>query len=122
MDFVLEKHGGVIIQAEDNTPMKDDDHVLEYTIEDDGTNALIHDTFGTGVVATTDDDDEHDIDAIHDTPLLEKENMILYKGSQSILLSIVFLLVNLKVMNGLSNITRSRILRFVRYVIIIYKR
>ena len=62
--------------------MEDDDHVPENTFEDDGTNALIHDTFGTGGgVATDDDDEEDDIEAIHDIPLLEKENMTLYEGS-----------------------------------------
>ena len=96
------------------------------TFEDDGMNALIHDTFGTGVVAmaaTNDDDyDEDDIEAIHDVPLLEKENITLYKGSQSTLLAIVLLLVNSKVMNGLSNITMSCMLRFMIYIIIVYKR
>ena len=48
-------------------------------------NALIHDTFGTSGGAATDDDDDYDeddIEAIHDIPLLEKETMTLYKGSQ----------------------------------------
>lgn len=101
-------------------------HALEHTFEDDGTNALIHDTFGSGSGAISndydDDNDEDDIEAIHDIPLLEKANMTLYEGSQSTLLFVVLLLVNLKVMNGLSNITMSRMLRFVIYIIIVYKR
>ena len=80
---------------------------------------MIHDTFGTTVATFSNDYD--DIEAIHDTPL-EKENMTLYEGSQSNLLSVVFLLLNLKVMNGLPNIIMSRYLRFVIYVIIVYKR
>ena len=122
---ILEEHGGVIIEGEDHNPMEDDDHAPENTFEDDGTNALIHNTFGTSIIVATDDDDdddEDDIEAFHDIPLLEKENMMLYEGSQSTLLSIVLLLVNLKVMNGLSNITISCMLRFVVYVIIVYKR
>jgi hypothetical protein len=90
---------------------------------------LIHDTFGAGVVffvVVVDDDDddydENDIEVVHDIPLLLKENMTLYEGSQSTLLSIVLLLVNFKVMNGLSNITMSHMLRFVICVILVYKR
>ena len=81
--------------------------------------------FGIGVVATTDVDDDYDEDgikSIHGIPLLEKENPTLYEGSQSTLLFVVLLLVNLKVMNGLSNITMSCMLRFIIYIIIDYKR
>ena len=92
------------------------------TFEDDGTNALIHDTFGTGVIDDHDSYDDNDIESIHDIPLLEKENMTLHEGSQSNLLFVVLLLVSLKLMNGLSNITMSHMLRFVIYVIIVYKR
>ena len=56
-------------------------HAPENTFEDDGTNVLIHDTFGTGVasIVVDDDDDydEDDIEVIHDIPLLEKTNMAL---------------------------------------------
>ena len=41
-------------KVEDHDPMEDDGHVLENTFEDDGTNALIHDTFGNGVVFVDD--------------------------------------------------------------------
>ena len=122
---ISEEHGGVSIEGEDHDPMEDDNHAPENTFEDDGMNALINDTFGTSffVVANDDDDyDEDDIEIIHDIPLLEKENMTLYEGSQSNLLSFVLLLVSLKVMNSLPNITMSCILRFVIYIIIVYKR
>ena len=33
VDFLLEEHGGVNIQAEDNTPMEEDDNVPEDMIE-----------------------------------------------------------------------------------------
>ena len=36
MDFLLEEHGGVNIQAEDNTPMEEDDNVSENMAEEDG--------------------------------------------------------------------------------------
>ena len=48
-------------------------------------NSLIHDAFGTSVGASVvvddgdDDYDEDDIEAIHDIPLIEKENMTLYE-------------------------------------------
>ena len=53
----MEEHGGVTIEGEDHDPMEDDDHVLENTFEDDGMNALIYDTFGTGATIGVDDDD-----------------------------------------------------------------
>ena len=122
----MKEHGGVNTEAKDHDPVEDDDHELENTCKDDGMNALIHDTFGTSVVATNDDDVdddvEDDIEAINDIPLLEKVTIPLYEGSQSTLLSIVLVLVNLKVMNGLSNITMSCMLRFFIYAIIVYKR
>ena len=106
MVFEVEEHGGANIQGEDNNPMEDDDHVLENTIEDDGINTLIHDTFSP-IVSNHDDDDSLDV------PLLEKAYEPLYKDSQTTLLSVVLLLLNLKVMSGLSNITMSRMLRYV---------
>ena len=39
VDFQLEEHGGVNIQAEDNTPMEEDDNVPEDMIEEDGIGA-----------------------------------------------------------------------------------
>ena len=104
--FEVEEHGGANIQGEDNDPMEDDDHALENTIEDDGINTLIHDTFSPSV---SDDDDDDSLDV----PLLEKAYEPLYKDSQTTLLSVVLLLLNLKVMSGLSNITMSRMLRYV---------
>ena len=109
MVFEVEEHGGANIQGEDNDPMEDDDHAPENTIEDDGINTLIHDTFSPSV-SYHDDDDSLDI------PLLEKAYEPLYKESQTTLLSVVLLLLNLKVMSGLSNITMSRMLSYVIYV------
>ena len=114
MVFKVEEHGGANIQGEDNDPMEDDDHAPENTIEDDGINTLIHDTFSPSV-------SDHDDDDSLDESLLEKAYEPLCKDSQTTLLSAVLLLLNLKVMNGLSNITMSRMLRYVIYVFIVNK-
>ena len=84
------------IQGEDNTSMEEDDNVPKDMIEEDG--------IGAG-------DDGLDI------PLLEKAHKPLYKGFQTTLILSIVLLVNLKVMNGLSNVAISRILRYVIFVI-----
>jgi hypothetical protein len=62
---------------------------------DDGKNRLIHDTFAPI--------DEDNFDDIHDVPLLEKAQQPIYEGSRTHILSSIMLLVNLKVLNGLSN-------------------
>ena len=111
-----DEHGAVNIEDEVNDPMEEDDHALENIIEDDGTNTLIHDTFS----GKADHDDRDDFDDVHDLPILEKAYEPLYEGSQTTLLFVVFLLLNLKVMNGLSNIAISQMIRYVIYVIFFY--
>jgi hypothetical protein len=66
---------------------------------------LIQDTF----VPMNEDnqDDSHDVD-----PLLEKSRQPLYEGSTTNLLYAILLLVNLKVLNGLSNRCLTQILRY----------
>ena len=76
-------------------------------VQDDGTNQMIQDLF------VRKDDDGWDSDGIYDEPLMEKEDKRLYKGSRENLLSATFLLVNLKVMNNLSNTCMTKILRYV---------
>ena len=66
---------------------------------------MIQDTF-----APLDEEHLHDI---HDVPLLEKSQEPLYEGSTKNILSIVLLLLNLKVLNGLSNTCFTQILRYV---------
>ena len=65
-----------------------------------------------------DDDDDHDniddFDDFHDIPLLEKAYEPLYEGSKTNLLSVILLIMNLKVMNGLSNISITWMLRYVK--------
>ena len=74
--------------------------------EDDGTNQMIQDFFSQS-------DEDGDNAGIYDEPLLEKENKRIYEGSRANLLSATLLLVNLKVMNNLSNTCMTRILRYV---------
>ena len=90
------------------------DHIEEYdhtdnVVEDDGTNTLIHDSFIIRMDDDDDDDNENidDFDDFHDIPLLQKAYEPLYEGSQTNLLSIILLIMNLKVMNGLSNISST---------------
>ena len=99
-----------------NDHIEEDDHT-DNIVEDDGTNTLIHDTFN---VRMDDDDDDHendDFDDVHDLPLLEKVYEPLYEGSNTNLIFAILLIMNLKVMNGLSNISVTQILRYVKYSI-----
>jgi hypothetical protein len=52
-------------------------------------------------------DDSHDVDR-----LLKKSRQPLYEGSTTILLYAILLLVNLNVLNGLSNTCLTQILRY----------
>ena len=52
-----------------------------------------------------DNENIDDFDDVHDIPLLEKAYEPLYEGSKTNLLSAILLIMNLKVMNGLSNIS-----------------
>ena len=98
-----------------NDPIEEGNHT-DNVVEDDGTNTLIHYSF----IVIMDDDHDHDheniddFDDINDIPLLEKEYKPLYEGSNTNLLSAILLIMNLKVMNGLSNISITRMLRYVK--------
>jgi hypothetical protein len=89
-----------------NDPMEVDDN--NNIVQDDGTNQMIQDLFGH-----PDEDHGDSSDGIYDEPLMEKENKRLYKGSRENILSATLLLVNLKVMNHLSNTCMTQILRYV---------
>ena len=91
------------------------DHT-DNVVEDDGTNTLIHDSFNVRMDDDNGDGNENidDFDDAHDIPLLDKENEPLYEGSKTNPLSVVLLIMNLKVMNGLSNIAITRMLRYVK--------
>ena len=84
----------------------DEDDVMD-TNDKDEINRLIQDTF-----APLDEDNLHDI---HDVPLLKKSQEPLYEGSTKNILSVILLLVNLKVLSGLSNTCFKQLLRYVMY-------
>ena len=88
-----------------NDPM--DEYDIIDTNDKDEINRLIQDTF-----SPLDEDYVHDI---HDVPLLEKSQEPLYEGSTKNILSSILLLMNLKVLNGLSNTWFTQILRYVMY-------
>ena len=71
----------------------DGDNVSDSNQEDE-IHRLIQDTFAP--MDEDNQDDIHDVD-----PLLEKSCQPLYEGSTTNLLSAIFFLVNLKVLNGL---------------------
>jgi hypothetical protein len=101
--IVQDVEDGMDIEDQVN-PMEEDDtnNIVEL---DDGTNRLIQDIFAPI--------DEENFDDIHDVPLLEKAQQPLYEGSRTNILSAIMLLVNLKVLNGLSNTCLTQILRYV---------
>ena len=74
--------------------------------QEDQIHRLIQDTFSP--MDEDNQDDNHDVD-----PLLKKARQPLYEGSKTNLLSAILLLVNLKVLNGLSNTCLTQILRYV---------
>ena len=96
-----------------NDHIEQDDHT-DNVVEDDGTNTLIHDSFNVRM----DDDHDHenidDFDDVHDTPLLDQAYEPLYEGSKTNILSAILLIMNLKVMNGISNISITWMLRYVK--------
>ena len=61
-----------------------------------------------------DNENDDEFDDVHDIPLLDKSYEPLYEGSKTNLLSTILLIMNLKVMNGLSNIALPRILRYLK--------
>jgi hypothetical protein len=101
------------IEDQVNNPMEEDDN-NNNIVEDDGTHELIQDLF-----AQLNKDDDEDIGDL-DVPLLERAKKPLYEGSKVNLLSATLLLVNLKVLNGLSNSCMTHILRYVIWFIITY--
>ena len=95
VDFQMREHGGVNIEVEGNDTLEEDHDDEDHDDQD-------HDY----------QDDDGD-DPYLDVPILEKAHKPLYEGSETTLLAAVLLLVNLKVMNGLSNIEMTRMLRYV---------
>ena len=110
---VPKEHGAMNNGEQVNDHIEEDDHTANI-VEDDGTNTLIHDTFN---VRMDDDHENYDFDGVHDLPLLDKTYESLYEGSNTNILSIILLIMNLKVMNGLSNKSVTQMLRYVIYSI-----
>ena len=98
-----------------NDHIEQDDHT-DNAIEDDGTNTLIHVSFNVIMDDDEDVDNENDddFDDVHNIPLLDKAYEPIYEGSKTNLLSAILLIMNLKVMNGLSNISITQMLRYVK--------
>ena len=61
-----------------------------------------------------DNENDDDFDDVHDIPILNKAYEPLYEGSKTNLLYTILLIMNLKVMNGLSNISITWMLRYVK--------
>ena len=97
-----------------NDHIEQDDHADD-VIEDDGTNTLIHDSFNIRMDDDDVDNENNDeFDDVHDIPLLDKAYEPFYEGSKTSLLSTILLIMNLKVMNGLSSIAITWMLRYLK--------
>ena len=96
-----------------NDHIEQDDHT-DSVVEDDGTNTLIHDSFNVRMDYDNDNENIDDFDDVHNIPLLDKAYEPLYEGSKKNLIFAVLLIMNLKVMNGLSNIAITWMLRYVK--------
>jgi hypothetical protein len=101
----------IVQDVEDNMDIEyqvnhmEEDDTNNIVESDDGTNRLIQDIFSP--IGEENDDD------IYDVLVLEKEEQTLYQDSRTNILSIIMLLVNLKVLNGLSNTCLTEILSYV---------
>ena len=107
----IQEHGANI-EDQVNDPMEEDDDANN-TIEEDGTNILIHETFNNDGM----DDDDDQLDGVFDIPVLENTRQPLYEGSETSVLVSILLLVNLKIMNGFSNSCVKQLLRYVIYFV-----
>ena len=108
-EHVLEEHGAMINREQVNDP-------IDNIVEDDGTNTLIHDSFNVRMDDENDDDNENndEFDDVLDIPILDKAYKPLSEGSKRNFISTILLIMNLKVMNGLSNIYITQMLRYVK--------
>ena len=90
-----------------------DEYDVIDTNGEDGINRLLQDTFSPL-------GHEENIHDIHDGPLLEKSQEPLYEGSTTNILYAILLLVNLKVLNGLSNTCFTQLLRYIKLTYFLY--
>ena len=112
---VLEEHGAMNNGEQVNDHIEEHDHT-DNIVEDDDTNTLIHDKFNVRMDDDDDNDDHEndDFDDVHDLPLLEKAYKPLYEGSNTNILFAILLIMNIKAMNGISNISVRLMLRYVK--------
>ena len=116
LEQVPEDHGASMFNGEQvNDHIEQDDHTDDI-VENDGTNTLIHDSFNVRMDDDDDGDNENfdDFDNENDIPLLDKAYEPLYEGSETNRLSTLLLIMKLKVMNGISNISITWMLRCVK--------
>ena len=92
--------------------MEEDDNVLEEMIKEDGIGRADKDSHDDDTSAY-DNDDKNGLDI----PIHEKAHKPLYEGSQITILFSIVLLVNLKVINILSNVAMPHMLRYAIFVI-----
>ena len=106
-------HGAMNNEEPTNDHIVEDDDTKEI-VEDDSTKRLIHDTFNIRMDGD-DDDHENDVfDDVHDLPILKKAYEPLYEGSKTNILFVILLIMNLKVMNDISNISITQMLRYAK--------
>ena len=112
-------------------PWKKDDLEEENIIEDVGIGAIDNvpeNRIEEDVTGTIDEDDEdHDNHTSNDDdkenldiPIIKNAYKPLYEDSQTTLLSVVLLPIKFKVMNGISNVAISRMLRYSVIFVISY--
>jgi len=111
------------VDNDDHVIPMENDYINNNTVDDDGTNRLIQDIFNAPMDDDVnleednlqddkdDSDEDNDDDYIFDKPILENATEYLHEGTKKSVLSAVMLLVNLKVLNGLSNTCMTQILR-----------
>ena len=111
------------VDNDDHVIPMENDYINNNTVDDDGTNRLIEDLFNAPMDDDVnleednlqddkdDSDEDNDDDYIFDKPILENATKSLHEGTEKSVLSAVMLLVNLKVLKGLSNTCMTQILR-----------
>ena len=97
------EHGAMNNEEQVNDHIEEDDNT-DNIVENDVTNTMIHDTFNVRMDDDDNDDDDDDdendeFDDVHDLPLLENAYNPLYEGSNTNILSVILLKMNLKVIN-----------------------
>ena len=112
---VPEDHGASMCNGQQvNDHIEEDDHI-DNIVEVDGINTLIHDSFNVRMHDDDGDGNENidDFDDVHEY-LFSIRHMNPFMKAPKKFFSFVLLIMNLKVMNGLSNISITWMLRYVK--------